>query len=147
MKIVRPWTIQDTNFLINNWKILTNVEIGRRLNRTDKACSMKGLGLQLGCKKGSEYKRNLAGEDYHMYLKMIEVANKLKEFKKNFNLKGNHKFIINNNDIGTGKKCKQRLIRGNVISSNKNIVTLQLENYRESFTMASFFTGEIVIGG
>ena len=142
----KPWSYEDTNFLIKNWKILTNIQIGEKINRTDKACSMKGLVLKLGTKNGSGYKRSAAIEDYNMYIKMVEVANKLKVFKENFSLKGNHNFIINNG-IGSGNKCKQRLIQGNVISSNKNIVTLQLENYRESFTMSDFFTGEIFIRG
>ena len=151
-RAIKVWTNNDINYLRNNWHIKSNIVIGKELDRTSKAISMKGKSLNLGkkgeiYKTGVNYKSNAACEDYHMYLKMVAVANKLKEFKKNFSLKGNNKLIINNNELGIGKNCKQRLIRGNVIGNNGRIITLQLENYRESFTLSDFFTGEIVIGG
>jgi len=139
------WTKADTNFLISNWREMSNVEIGKNLNKSSKAISIKGTSLKLGCKNGGEYKEGIAGEDYRMYIKMCSVAAKLKEFRNNFNLEGIHKFIINDlNEKGKNTK-KVRSINGKVISTSENIVTLQLENYKESFTMASFFTGEISV--
>ena len=47
-----------------------------------------------------------------------------------------------------GRNAKDtRKISGKVISKSENIVTLQLEHYKESFTVSSFFTGEISVKG
>jgi len=152
MITVNKWSDSDIQFLRDNWKTLCNIAIGKKLNRTANAVGIKGTKLNLNHKKDYTednlyYEKSIAGEDYHMYIKMCSVAAKMKEFKDNFDLTGIHKFIIKELWV-KGRNAKDtRKISGKVISKSENIVTLQLEHYKESFTVSSFFTGEISVKG
>ena len=150
---VNKWSESDIQFLRDSWKALSNIAIGKKLNRTANAVDIKGIKLNLNHKEnydtedGLYYEKSVAGEDYHMYIKMCSVAAKMKEFRDNFDLTGIHKFIIKELWV-KGRNAKDaRKISGKVISKSENIVTLQLEHYKESFTMSSFFTGEISVKG
>lgn len=149
-KTSKPWSINDIWLLRSNWKILSNTQIGDKLDRSSKAVSLKGTALDLGKKKcGAIHKefsnKAIATADYHRYLEMCNLNARMKEFRSNFDLTGIHKFIVNDFDLRGNRVKDERKINGKVVSTTQNIVTLQLEHYKESFAVNSFFTGEISI--
>lgn len=155
IRINKAWTTSDVKFLKDNWMEMSNVRIGELLGRSSGAISNKAKILKLSDKHlarriGENMKRKYASTataDYITYKNMVASANRMKKFRSNFNLNGIHKFIVTNADTRIKENQQSRHINANVISTTPNIVTLQLEHYKESFTMSSFFTGEICIGG
>lgn len=169
------WTADEKEFLRNNWENFNNDELGLKLGKSIRAISAKGCRLGLKRKKpgGIPFSKkpkpkkpkkplkndygyrlgnsmpklhdSVSAEDYHTYVKAVENAYALKVFRENFNLQGIQKLAIKSlNERGLGSNTK-RIVSGKVISSNGNIITMQLKNYKESFMLISFFCREIQV--
>lgn len=145
----RHWSVNEIWYLKKNWHKISNIKIGEKLNRSARAVSFEGVKFNLnndnrGTEEDVSY-RNFAYEDYHRYTEMCELDARMKEFRSSFNISGIHKFIVNGFDLKGNRVKDERKINGKVVSTTENIVTLQLAHYKESFTVNSFFTGEISI--
>jgi len=159
---ISSWTAKETKFLINNWNKLSNTELVKKLGKCSDVIYKKRKELNLirdkkevkkEVKKVVEkepyaYKKlisndnGLATKEKGMDLNFIKTVKKMKKFKCDFHLdKDQEVNIINSLDK------RKKSVTGTVLSVNKNFVIVQLDNYKESFSVAAFYTGEIRIGG
>jgi len=136
------WLKSEEKFLRDNWTHMSNDVIGDYLHKSNETVSAKGIRLGMPRKKRGTTKYSLLGDSakqHHEYIQALNNIRSLKRFKQTFNLTGWQKLVIPATEV-----CKkERLVNGNVISQTDNIITLQLKNYRESFRIIAFFTGEI----
>ncbi|MCD3202862.1 hypothetical protein [Clostridium botulinum] len=130
----RTWTKEEEKFLENNINSMTYEKLGRKLNRSLNAVAAKAKAMGLDKKES---------RDIRMLKKEFELESsgrrKMQEFK--FSIAVGEKVLI------TTRECKQiNKLQGKIIIKNKNFITVQSENYKESFLIRDFYCGIAHIG-
>ena len=134
------WTSSDLAFLRANYRNMTYAEIGEKLGKTRKAVTRKAniLGLTKKVRSTSSKKIVFYEEGKETQLE-LEGRFKMKNY--DLDVKVGDKIKIIASDYDSKKLGAKKLIKGVVIYKNDSFITIQGENYKESFLIADFYTG------
>jgi hypothetical protein len=120
---------------------MTNAEIAEKLGKTRRAVTEKARVL--GIKK---IRRIVTSSRIAFYEDgpgtKLELEGRLK--MQNFydlDVKVGDKVKVVASDYDSKKLSTKKLIKGEVIYKNDSFITIQGENYKESFLIADFYTG------
>ena len=134
------WTSSDLAFLRANYRNMTYAEIGEKIGKTRKAVTRKAniLGLTKKVRSTSSKKIVFYEEGKETQLE-LEGRFKMKNY--DLDVKVGDKIKIIASDYDSKKLGAKKLIKGVVIYKNDSFITIQGENYKESFLIADFYTG------
>ena len=134
------WTSADLAFLRANYRNMTYAEIGEKLGKTRKAVTIKAniLGLTKKVRSTSSKKIVFYEEGKETQLE-LEGRFKMKNY--DLDVKVGDKVKVVASDYDSKKLGAKKLIKGEVIYKNDSFITIQGENYKESFLIADFYTG------
>lgn len=126
----RTWTSEEEQFLKDNLNSMTYCELSKTLKRKPGAIYQKAVRMDL--EKDSAKKLKVDS-----FERELEFGSRRKMHEFKFNLKKGQKVslaIKENNRV-------LRKIKGQVVGKNKNFITLQALNYKESFLVSDFYSG------
>ena len=134
------WTSADLAFLRANYRNMTYAEIGEKLGKTRKAVTRKANILGLTKKVRTTSPKIVFYEDGKETKLEHEGRLKMQNFY-DLDVKVGDKVKVVALDYDSKKLSTKRLIKGEVIYKNDSFITIQGENYKESFLIADFYTG------
>lgn len=127
----KTWSPEQEKFLINNISNMTYSQLAEKFNKTINSVYVKAKGL--GLSKREEYSDGQEAKlELHGRLMM-------KEYK--LDVKVGDKVKVVASDYDSKKLSTKKLIKGEVIYKNDSFITIQGENYKESFLIADFYAG------
>lgn len=133
------WTSADLAFLRANYRNMTYGEIGKKLGKTRKAVTLKANILGLTKKVRTTSDKTVfyeEGKDTK-----LELEGRFKMRNYDLDVKVGDKVKVVASDYDSKKLSTKKLIKGEVIYKNDSFITIQGENYKESFLIADFYTG------
>lgn len=133
------WTSADLAFLRANYRNMTYAEIGKKLGKTRKAVTIKANILGLTKKVRTTSPKIVFYEDGKETQLELEGRFKMKNY--DLDVKVGDKVKVVASDYDSKKLGAKKLIKGEVIYKNDSFITIQGENYKESFLIADFYTG------
>lgn len=133
------WTSSDIDFLKVNYKNLTYSEIGEIIGKTTMAVTKKASAL--GLKKAEPIIDKTVFYEEAKDTK-LELEGRFKMKNYDLDVKVGDKVKIAASDYDSKKLSTKKLIKGDVIYKNDSFITIQGENYKESFLIADFYTGD-----
>lgn len=133
------WTSADLAFLRANYRNMTYAEIGEKLGKTRKAVTIKANILGLTKKVRTTSPKIVFYEDGKETQLELEGRFKMKNY--DLDVKVGDKVKVVASDYDSKKLGAKKLIKGEVIYKNDSFITIQGENYKESFLIADFYTG------
>ena len=133
------WTSADLAFLRANYRNMTYAEIGEKLGKTRKAVTLKANILGLTKKVRSTSPKIVFYEEGKETQLELEGRFKMKNY--DLDVKVGDKVKVVASDYDSKKLGAKKLIKGEVIYKNDSFITIQGENYKESFLIADFYTG------
>lgn len=133
------WTSADLAFLRANYRNMTYAEIGEKLGKTRKAVTIKANILGLTKKVRTTSPKIVFYEDGKETQLELEGRFKMKNY--DLDVKVGDKVKVVASDYDSKKLGAKKLIKGEVIYKNDSFITIQGENYKESFLIADFYAG------
>ena len=133
------WTSADLAFLRANYRNMTYGEIGKKLGKTRKAVTRKANILGLTKKVRTTSSKIVFYEDGKET--QLEIEGRFKMRNYDLDVKVGDKVKVVASDYDSKKLGAKRVIKGKVIYKNDSFITIQDENYKESFLIADFYTG------
>jgi len=133
------WTSADLAFLRANYRNMTYAEIGEKLGKTRKAVTTKANILGLTKKVRSTSPKIVFYEEGKGTQLELEGRFKMKNY--DLDVKVGDKVKVVASDYDSKKLSTKKLIKGDVIYKNDSFITIQGENYKESFLISDFYTG------
>jgi len=134
------WTSADLAFLRANYRNMTYGEIGKKLGKTRKAVTRKANILGLTKKVRTTSSKKIVFYEEGKETK-LEIEGRFKMKNYDLDVKVGDKIKIIASDYDSKKLGAKKLIKGVVIYKNDSFITIQDENYKESFLISDFYTG------
>lgn len=131
------WTLQELNYLSNNYEFGKSKEIAKKLGRSTNAIREKARRLGLTENRKTVF-NGVFQESVH---NRLEIEGKINMKKYGLDVNVGEKVTVLTNDYNR-KQGKRRKIKGKIIAKNNSYITVQSNNYKESFTLGEFYCKE-----
>lgn len=131
------WTLQELNYLSNNYEFGKSKEIAKKLGRSTNAIREKARRLGLTENRKTVF-NGVFQESVH---NKLEVEGKINMKRYRLDVNVGDEVLVLTNDYNR-KQGKRRRMEGKIIAKNNKYITVQGEKYKESFTLGEFYCGE-----
>ncbi len=131
------WTIQELTYLSDNYEFGKSKEIAKKLGRSMVAIREKARRLGLTENRKTVF-NGVFQEGVHNKLE-VEPKINMKRYRLDVNV--GDEVLVLTNDYNR-KQGKRRKIKGKIIVKNNRYITVQGNNYKESFTLGEFYCKE-----
>lgn len=136
----KTWTLQELNYLSNNYEFGKSKEIAKKLGRSTVAIREKARRLGLTKNERAVVVNGVYQESVHDRLEREGKAN-MKKY--GITVKAGDKVEIIGENYESKRLGTKKVVKGKVVYKSKNYITVQRKRYKESFLISDFYTGVI----
>lgn len=141
------WTVKEESILIDNYNKMTIPELALKLNKSETSIYNKAANMQLKkrrYKKGAiKVKHSLQYDDPNEPNLEIEGRMSMQDYKVDVQL--GKEVRISASSCTDKRLSRKRTIQGKVIYKNGKYIVVDVGNYKESFLISDFYTGQAVL--